>query len=142
MMVALGMVSLSAPSLACSDETAGLDYWNEIEQAAVQTESGLQYKVLHEGTGRKPSASSTVTVHYRGLLLDGSVFDSSYGDEEPVKLSLHKVIKGWTEGIPLMPTGSTFLFLIPPDLAYGERGTKGIPPNATLLFEVELYEIK
>lgn len=141
-LLALGLVFLAVPALVFSSESAGLDYWNELKQPAVQTESGLQYKIIHEGTGRKPSASSTVSVHYRGLLLNGSVFDSSYDEEEPIRLSLRKVIKGWTEGIQLMPSGSTFVFLIPPELAYGKRGTQGIPPNATLLFEVDLYDIK
>ena len=81
-----------------------------------------------------------MTVHYRGMLLNGVVFDSSYDADEPIKFSLKKVIKGWTEGIQLMPAGSEFIFLIPPELAYGKRGTDGIPPNATLLFEVELYD--
>jgi FKBP-type peptidyl-prolyl cis-trans isomerase len=141
-LVALATIFLAGSTPVFSSDTAGLDYWNEIKQPAVQTESGLQYKVLHEGKGRKPSASSTVTVHYRGLLMNGSIFDSSYNEDEPIRLSLRKVIKGWTEGIQLMPSGSTFVFLVPPELAYGERGTRGIPPNATLLFEVELYGIR
>jgi FKBP-type peptidyl-prolyl cis-trans isomerase FkpA len=91
------------------------------------------------GKGRKPTAKEKVSVHYRGLLLDGSAFDSSYSSDEPIKLSLRKVIKGWTEGIQLMPAGSVFLFLIPPELAYGEKGAGLIPPNATLIFEVELF---
>ncbi len=76
------------------------------------------------------------------MLLNGKVFDSSYDDDEPIKFNLRRVIKGWTEGIQLMPEGSIFIFLIPPELAYGEKGTNGIPPDSTLIFEVELYNLK
>ena len=129
-------------SASADEDQAGLRYWNGINKDAITTESGLQYKILVPGKGRKPEAKNRVSVHYRGLLLDGSEFDSSYSGDEPVTLSLKRVIKGWTEGIQLMPTGSVFVFLIPPELAYGEKGGGPIPPNATLIFEVELFEIK
>ena len=129
-------------SASADEDQAGLRYWNGINKDAITTESGLQYKILVPGKGRKPAAKNRVSVHYRGLLLDGSEFDSSYSGDEPVTLSLKRVIKGWTEGIQLMPTGSVFVFLIPPELAYGEKGGGPIPPNATLIFEVELFEIK
>jgi len=122
-----------------SEEQAGLKYWNKLSQDAIQTESGLQYKALIMGNGRKPTAKSKVSVHYRGLLLNGVTFDSSYDSDEPIELSLKTVIKGWTEGIQLMPVGSVFIFLIPPELAYGDRGSGAIPPGATLIFEVELF---
>ena len=125
-----------------AEEEAGLRYWNEIKKDAVETESGLQYKALIMGTGRKPKSSSKVDVHYRGLFLNGSVFDSSFSNDEPVSLSLKSVIKGWKEGIQLMPVGSVFVFLIPPELAYGEKGAGVIPPHATLIFEVELFGFK
>ena len=129
-----------------SEETltaqAGLQYWNKIKADAIETGSGLQYKVLIAGNGRKPKSKSSVTVHYRGLLLNGSEFDSSYSSDEPVKLKLKRVIKGWTEGLQLMPAGSVYVFLIPPELAYGEKGTGSIPPNATLIFEIELFAVK
>lgn len=125
-----------------SEEQAGLKYWQGIDKEVIETESGLQYKVLFNGTGRKPTTKSRVNVHYRGLLLNGSVFDSSYSSDEPVTFGLKRVIKGWTEGIQLMPGGSVFVFLIPPELAYGERGSGVIPPDATLIFEVELFGFK
>jgi FKBP-type peptidyl-prolyl cis-trans isomerase FkpA len=127
---------------AASGKQAGLDYWNQINKTAVTTESGLQYKAMITGKGRKPGPKSRVTVHYRGLLLNGTEFDSSFSNDEPISFSLRQVIKGWTEGIQLMPVGSVFLFLIPPELAYGEKGQGPIPPNATLLFEVELFGVK
>lgn len=131
-----------AVPLSANDDQAGLDYWNGIDQDAVTTDSGLQYKIMAPGNGRKPTAKSKVSVHYRGLLLDGTEFDSSYTNDEPVSFSLKRVIKGWTEGIQLMQVGSVFIFLIPPELAYGEKGAGQIPPNATLIFVVELFGTK
>ena len=138
----LCVLFLASPVLAESDNQAGLDYWNEIGEEAVTTSSGLQYKARVIGKGRKPSSRSTVTVHYRGLLLNGVAFDSSYDKDEPVELSLRGVIDGWKEGIPLMPVGSVFVFLIPPELAYEDKDIDGIPPHSTLIFEVELYSIE
>lgn len=120
-------------------ESPGMEYWNGIKGKAHQTESGLQYKIRTQGDGPRPSGKSKVRVHYRGMLMNGVVFDSSYDEDEPVKFSLKRVIKGWQEGIQLMPEGSIYTFLIPPELAYGERGAPGIPPNATLIFDVDLY---
>ena len=131
----------SMPASA-QEDPAGLKYWHGIDKEAITTSSGLQYKILVAGKGRKPGAKDRVDVHYRGLLLDGTQFDSSYSEDEPVTLRLSRVIKGWTEGIQLMPVGSVFVFLIPPELAYGEKGGGPIPPNATLIFEVELFKIK
>lgn len=105
-------------------------------------ESGLQYKVLKEGTGASPKADSTVKVHYEGRLLDGTVFDSSKERGEPIEFPVNRVIPGWTEGLQLMKTGGEYQLYIPADLAYGETGTDGIPPNSTLIFDVELLEIK
>ena len=135
------MLSMGLPVLAKSDDLPGLTYFNEISKEEVTTESGLKYKVQIMGKGRKPSSRSTVAVHYRGLLLNGVVFDTSYDSDEPIELGLRSVIKGWKEGIPLMPVGSVFVFLIPPELAYGTRGSDSIPSNSTLIFEVELYSI-
>jgi len=106
------------------------------------TASGLQYEVMAEGTGDKPKATDTVEVHYRGTLIDGEEFDSSYKRGETLSFPLNRVIKGWTEGLQLMNTGSKYRLTIPYDLAYGERGKGGIPPYATLIFEVELVAIK
>jgi len=125
-----------------SEEQAGLNYWNNIDKEAVETASGLKYKALITGKGRKPEARDKVTVHYRGLLLNGVEFDSSYSGDEPISFGLGRVIKGWTEGLQLMPVGSVFVFLIPPELAYGSRGSGSIPPDATLIFEIELFGTK
>lgn len=108
------------------------------------TPSGLQYKVITMGTGEKPTASNTVTVKYKGTLLDGTVFDSTEKQGgEPISFPLNGVIRGWTEGVQLMPTGSKFIFYIPSDLAYGDRGAgPQIPGGATLIFEIELISFK
>ena len=140
--VLMGILFLSSQGPVIAEEQAGMKYWNEIKGEAVETDSGLQYKVLIMGEGRKPKPRSKVKVHYRGLFLNGSTFDSSFSEDEPVSLSLKSVIKGWQEGIPLMPTGSVFVFLIPPELAYGTKASGVIPPNATLIFEVELFGTK
>ncbi|CAN5710807.1 N/A [soil metagenome] len=107
------------------------------------TASGLQYQVLTEGTGGKPAAGQTVRVHYKGDLLDGTTFDSSYERGEPAVFALNQVAPGWAEGVQLMPVGSKYKFWIPSKLGYGEQGTPGGPigPNATLVFEVELLDI-
>jgi len=105
--------------------------------------SGLQYKVVTEGTGAMPKASDTVTVNYRGKLVDGTEFDSSYARNEPATFPVHGVIPGWTEALQLMKVGSKWELYIPASLAYGERGAGGkIPANAALIFEVELLGIK
>ncbi|RMG91055.1 MAG: FKBP-type peptidyl-prolyl cis-trans isomerase [Zetaproteobacteria bacterium] len=107
------------------------------------TESGLQYEVLKQGDGDRPKATDRVKVHYRGTLIDGTEFDSSYKRGEPAVLPLNGVIKGWTEGVQLMNVGSKYRFYLPPALAYGERGAgQRIGPNATLIFEVELLGIE
>lgn len=106
------------------------------------TASGLKYIVLQEGTGNKPVATSNVKVHYTGMFLDGKVFDSSVQRGETIDFGLNQVIKGWTEGVQLMPEGSKYKFYIPSNLAYGERGAGGvIPPNTDLIFEIELIKI-
>ncbi|MDQ6975286.1 MAG: FKBP-type peptidyl-prolyl cis-trans isomerase [Mariprofundaceae bacterium] len=106
------------------------------------TDTGLMYEVLTEGTGAKPSATDKVTVNYKGTLMDGTEFDSSYKRGQPATFPLNGVIKGWTEGVQLMSVGSKYKFVIPPELAYGANGPgKLIGPNATLVFEVELLSI-
>ena len=108
-----------------------------------QTASGLKYMVLKKGTGTvSPKATDTVKVHYHGTLQDGTVFDSSVQRGEPAVFPLNRVIPGWTEGLQLMKVGDKFKFVIPPDLAYGPGGQGPIPPNSTLVFEVELLEIQ
>ncbi len=115
---------------------------NKTKEGVITEESGLQYTVLQEGEGPKPAATDQVTVHYRGTLIDGTEFDSSYGRGEPTTFPLNRVIPGWTEGVQLMSVGSKYKFFIPSDLAYGERGARGaIGPNAALIFEIELVSI-
>lgn len=107
------------------------------------TDSGLQYRVIKEGTGATPKADSTVKVNYRGTLVDGTEFDSSYKRGQPATFQLNKVIPGWTEGLQLMKAGGKYEFVLPPDLAYGERGAgQVIGPNSVLVFEVELLEVQ
>ena len=115
---------------------------NKGKEGVQTTASGLQYKVLTMGDGAKPVATDTVKVHYSGKLLDGTEFDSSYARNEPISFALNRVIPGWTEGVQLMPIGSKFEFYIAPELAYGEGGGGPIPPNSTLVFEVELLDIE
>jgi FKBP-type peptidyl-prolyl cis-trans isomerase FklB len=105
--------------------------------------SGLQYKILTEGLGKTPKATDTVTVHYRGTLINGTEFDSSYKRGQPVTFQVNGVIRGWNEALQLMKGGSKWLLFIPPELAYGERSAgPQIPPNSTLIFEVELISVK
>ena len=123
---------------------AGLDFLaaNKQKPGITELPSGLQYEVMTEGSGAKPTAFNTVTCHYHGTLIDGTIFDSSVQRGKPASFPLNQVIKGWTEGVQLMPTGSKWRFFIPPNLGYGERGAGGvIGPNSTLIFEVELLGI-
>lgn len=123
---------------------AGLDFLEANKQKLGVTElpSGLQYEVITEGTGIKPLTSNNVTCHYHGTLIDGTVFDSSVKRGQPATFPLNMVIKGWTEGLQLMPVGSKWRFFIPPQLAYGERQTGShIGPNSALIFEVELLDV-
>jgi FKBP-type peptidyl-prolyl cis-trans isomerase len=116
---------------------------NKSKEGVQVTASGLQYKVLKMGNGPKPTADKTVSVHYRGTLIDGTEFDSSIKRGQPAEFGVSQVIPGWIEGIQLMPVGSKFEFYIPSNLAYGERGAgQQIGPNAALVFEVELLGIK
>jgi len=115
---------------------------NKKKDGVVSLPSGLQYKVLTEGSGKMPKAIDTVTVNYRGTLIDGKEFDSSYKKGQPTTFQVGKVIRGWTEALQLMKEGAKWQLAIPPQLAYGDRGTSTIPPNSTLIFEVELISVK
>lgn len=114
---------------------------NKTKEGVVTLASGLQYKVIHEGSGAKPTVDSQVTVHYKGTLIDGTVFDSSIERGEPATFGVGQVIKGWTEALQLMPVGSKWILYVPYSLAYGEREQGPIKPFSNLIFEVELISI-
>ena len=126
------------------NKKAGEDFLakNKNAEGIVTLPSGVQYKVLTEGTGAVPTDSSTVKVHYEGTLLDGTVFDSSYKRGEPTTLRANMVIKGWTEVLTRMPVGSTWMVYIPQDLAYGARQAGQIKPFSALIFKIELVGIE
>ncbi|XID74967.1 FKBP-type peptidyl-prolyl cis-trans isomerase [Alkanindiges sp. WGS2144] len=116
---------------------------NAKKPGVMTTPSGLQYQVIQEGNGKKPTASSEVKVHYEGKLIDGTVFDSSIKRGEPLAFLLNQVIPGWTEGLQLMKEGSKYRFFIPPELGYGKAGAgEAIPPNSVLIFDVELLKVR
>ncbi|WOE30799.1 MULTISPECIES: FKBP-type peptidyl-prolyl cis-trans isomerase [unclassified Acinetobacter] len=116
---------------------------NKTQPGVKTTASGLQYKITKEGTGKSPTPTSMVKVHYTGKLVDGKVFDSSVSRGEPIDFPLNQVIPGWTEGLQLMKEGGKATFYIPANLAYGPQGVPGtIPPNSTLIFDVELLQVK
>lgn len=115
---------------------------NKDKEGVITTASGLQYKVMREGSGAKPTAANTVEVNYEGRLLDGTIFDSSYDRGESISFRLDQVIKGWTEGLQLMSVGSMYELYIPSELGYGDRSIPGIPAGSTLIFKVELLGIK
>lgn len=124
---------------------AGEDFLalNALKEGVTVTSSGLQYRILVEGTGKSPAPTNTVVVHYRGKLIDGTVFDESYTRGEPATFQLNQVIKGWTEGLQLLKEGGKAELFIPAELGYGDRGAgQVIPPGAALIFEVELIKVQ
>ena len=126
---------------AAENLKAGQDFLatNKAKAGVTELPSGLQYEVITAGAGEKPNAFNSVTCHYHGTLINGTVFDSSVQRGQPATFPLNRVITGWTEGLQLMPTGSKWRFFIPPHLGYGERQVSAeIGPNSTLIFEVEL----
>ncbi len=137
----LAVLPLSVMAETSTDKGATYLAENAKKEGVKTTASGLQYKVLKEGDGASPKATDKVTVHYRGTLLNGTEFDSSYKRGEPATFPLNRVIPGWTEGVQLMKIGSKYQFVIPSKLAYGESGGGPIGPNETLIFEVELLKI-
>jgi len=114
---------------------------NKAKEGVKVRPSGLQYKVITEGTGRTPTAVDKVKTHYRGTLINGAEFDSSYERNQPAEFPVNGVIKGWTEALQLMKEGAKWELYIPANLAYGERGRPGIPPNSVLIFQIELLEV-
>ena len=129
---------------AAENLKAGQDFLaeNKTKPGVTELPSGLQYQVINEGSGPKPSATDTVKCHYHGTLIDGTIFDSSVQRGQPAKFPLNMVIKGWTEGVQLMTEGSKWRFFIPADLGYGDRQISAqIGPNCALIFDVELLEI-
>ena len=115
---------------------------NKKKEGVIESPTGLQYKILKQGSGEKPAAGSNVTIHYKGTLIDGTVFDSSYDRGEPATLSLGQVIKGWQEALPMMTTGSKWQIYVPAKLAYGDRAASElIGPASTLVFDIELISI-
>ncbi|GMQ92365.1 MAG: FKBP-type peptidyl-prolyl cis-trans isomerase [Gammaproteobacteria bacterium] len=115
---------------------------NKKAKGVKTTSSGLQYMIIREGSGNKPKPSNEVVVHYKGTLINGKVFDSSYRREKPVTFMVGGVIKGWQEALQLMKKGGKIKVFIPSDLAYGLRGNRGIPPNSVLIFDMELIDIR
>lgn len=132
-----------AQSAATAERQAGVDFLEQAaaEEGAVQTESGMVYKMLEEGTGASPAATDRVQVHYVGTLRDGTVFDSSRERGEPATFALNQVVPCWTEGVQRMKEGGKAKLVCPPDLAYGDRPAGSIPPGSTLIFEVELLDV-
>ncbi len=142
-LIALILLPLFTMSTFAEDKGQEFLKENAKKEGVKTTASGLQYKVVKEGDGKSPKATDTVKVHYRGTLIDGTEFDSSYKRNEPIEFPLNGVIKGWTEGLQLMKEGSKYILYIPSNLGYGARGAGGvIPPDATLIFEVELLKVK
>jgi FKBP-type peptidyl-prolyl cis-trans isomerase FkpA len=129
-------------SMATLEEGISFLEENGRKENIITTESGLQYEVLTLGEGPMPTETSTVSVLYEGTLIDGTIFDGNFDSGEPISFPLNGVIPGWTEGLQLMPAGSTYKFFIPSNLAYGDRPTGPIPANSTLIFKVELLEVK
>jgi len=148
MALAMGLVfaatTVLAAGLPADNAKKATDFLeaNKKKPGVVALPSGLQYKMLKQGAGKKPSATDTVTVHYEGTLINGTVFDSSVKRGQPLSFPLNRVIKGWTEGVQLMQEGGKIELYIPPDLGYGERGAgAAIGPNELLIFTVELLSV-
>lgn len=139
-----GLIEEESKAEAAKTLTEGQTFLaeNAKRDGVTVTESGLQYEVLTDADGEKPAAEDTVTVHYSGTLVDGTVFDSSIERGEPATFPLNQVIPGWTEGVQLMPVGAKYKLVIPSELGYGEAGAGTIPGNAVLIFEVELLDIE
>ena len=141
LLIGFTMFSMANATSPEENQAAGIAFLaeNTTKDNIVTTASGLQYEVLAKGEGPSPTATTSVTVHYKGTTLDGKEFDSSYSRNAPATFPLNRVIAGWTEGLQLMNAGAKYRFFIPAELAYGSRGAGAdIGPNSTLIFEVEL----
>ncbi|MGR9044237.1 MAG: FKBP-type peptidyl-prolyl cis-trans isomerase [Gammaproteobacteria bacterium] len=144
-LIGFTMFSMANATTPEENKAAGIAFLaeNAKKTGVVTTASGLQYEVLTEGSGASPSATDSVTVHYRGTTIDGTEFDSSYSRGAPATFPLNRVIAGWTEGVQLMKEGAKYRFYIPSDLAYGPRGAgQAIGPNSTLIFDIELIKVQ
>ncbi|HEX8310262.1 MAG TPA: FKBP-type peptidyl-prolyl cis-trans isomerase [Chthoniobacteraceae bacterium] len=146
-MAAAAVLALATTTMNAQDSAATGEKFlkeNAAKEGVKTLPSGLQYQVLREGTGKSPKATDTVETHYRGTLINGTEFDSSYKRNESAEFPVNRVIKGWTEALQLMKEGAKWKLFVPSDLAYGPRGTPGGPigPNETLIFEVELLKVK
>jgi FKBP-type peptidyl-prolyl cis-trans isomerase FkpA len=144
-LIGITMFSMAKATTPEENKAAGAAFLAENAKKTniVITASGLQYEILTPGTGTvSPSATDTVTVHYKGTTIDGKEFDSSYSRGAPISFPLDRVIPGWTEGVQLMTEGAKYRFYIPSELAYGEQGAGPIAPNSTLIFDVELIKIQ
>ncbi|GAB4232815.1 MAG: hypothetical protein Kow0032_15780 [Methyloligellaceae bacterium] len=142
LLAAAGLSAVAPQGASASPQTDYLEA-NKRKPGVRTTRSGLQYRVIREGNGRAPGANDEVEVHYKGWLINGQVFDSSYARGQTISFPLSGVIPGWTEGLQLMREGAKYELVIPSSLAYGARGAGGvIPPHATLIFEVELIRVK
>jgi FKBP-type peptidyl-prolyl cis-trans isomerase len=130
-------------AISAANKKQGDDFLaaNKAKEGVTTLPSGLQYKIITPGSGPKPSATDKVVCNYRGTLLDGTEFDNSYKRGQPLTIGVNNVIKGWTEALQMMPVGSKWQLAVPSDLAYGPQGRQGIPPNSTLVFEIELLSI-
>lgn len=141
MRIQLSILLAAASFFACGESAP--DPFPDLagKEGVEETASGLRYEVITEGSGPKPTSTDAVTVHYEGRLTDGTVFDSSYARGEPLTFRLNQVVPGWTEGLQLMPQGSTYMLYLPSELGYGERAKGLIPANSPLVFKVELLKI-
>lgn len=141
--VMLNFQTRMTAKLVAKNLTEGIAFLevNKAKEGVQVLPSGLQYKVIKESTGKIPTVDDKVKTHYRGTLINGTEFDSSYKRNKPAEFPVKGVIKGWTEALLLMKQGSKWELYIPPNLAYGEQGRPGIPPNSTLIFEIELLEV-
>lgn len=144
--ILVAIISLSASLICCSKDAQRTASTEKIDPQLIEgmttTASGLHYRVIKEGEGKSPTINDKVTVHYTGKFPNGKVFDSSVDRGQPATFGVKQVIAGWTEGLQLMKPGAQYEFVIPGKLAYGKRGTRGIPANATLVFEVELISVQ